>query len=74
MIHRYSQKRRFLLLSVRATVLWNAAPMLLGSSFKNKGVQTLLDYVCAFLPSPMDTPNIVGTNPDTEEEEDRKPI
>ena len=47
--------------------------MLLGSSYKNKGVQPLLDYVCAFLPSPMDTPNIVGTNPDTEEEEDRKP-
>ena len=40
-------------------------PMLLGSSYKNKGVQPLLDYVCAFLPSPMDTPNIVGTNPDT---------
>ena len=48
-------------------------PMLLGSSYKNKGVQPLLDYVCAFLPSPMDTPNITGTNPDTEEEEDRKP-
>ena len=48
-------------------------PMLLGSSYKNKGVQPLLDYVCAFLPSPMDTPNIIGTNPDTEEEEDRKP-
>ncbi len=48
-------------------------PMLCGSSFKNKGVQTLLDYVCAFLPSPLDTPNIVGTNPVTGEEEDRKP-
>ena len=48
-------------------------PMLLGSSYKNKGVQPLLDYVCAFLPSPMDTPNIIGTNPDTEEEEERKP-
>ena len=48
-------------------------PMLCGSSFKNKGVQTMLDYVCALLPSPMDTENIVGTNPDTEEEEDRKP-
>jgi elongation factor G len=33
----------------------------------------LLDYICAFLPSPLDTPNIVGTNPDTDEEEDRKP-
>ena len=48
-------------------------PMLCGSSFKNKGVQTLLDYVCAFLPSPLDTPNIVGTNPETGVEEDRKP-
>ena len=48
-------------------------PMLCGSSFKNKGVQTMLDYVCALLPSPMDTEAIVGTNPDTEEEEDRKP-
>ena len=47
--------------------------MLLGSSYKNKGVQPLLDYVCAFLPSPLDTAAIVGTNPDTEEEEDRKP-
>ena len=47
--------------------------MLCGSSFKNKGVQTLLDYVCAFLPSPLDTPNIVGTNPNTGAEEDRKP-
>ena len=47
--------------------------MLLGSSYKNKGVQPLLDYVCAFLPSPMDTPNIVGTNPETDEGEDRKP-
>ncbi|MGI6243333.1 MAG: elongation factor G [Prevotella sp.] len=48
-------------------------PVLLGSSYKNKGVQPLLDYICAFLPSPVDTENIVGTNPDTEEEEDRKP-
>lgn len=47
--------------------------MLCGSSFKNKGVQTLLDYTCAFLPSPLDTPNVVGTNPDTGAEEDRKP-
>ena len=47
--------------------------MFCGSSFKNKGVQTLLDYVCAFLPSPMDTPNIVGKNPETGAEEDRKP-
>ena len=55
------------------TLKMEIVPMLCGSSFKNKGVQTLLDYVCAFLPSPLDTPNIVGTNPTTGEEEDRKP-
>ena len=44
-----------------------------GSAFKNKGVQTLLDYVCAFLPSPLDTENVIGTNPNTGAEEDRKP-
>ena len=48
-------------------------PMLLGSSYKNKGVQPLLDYVCAFLPSPLDVEAIPGVNPNTEEEETRKP-
>ncbi len=57
----------------KGTVSMEITPMLCGSSFKNKGVQTLLDYVCAFLPSPLDTPNVVGTNPVTKEEEDRKP-
>ncbi len=57
----------------KGTLALKCVPMLCGSSFKNKGVQTMLDYVCALLPSPMDTENIVGTNPDTEEEEDRKP-
>ena len=57
----------------KGTLSMQCTPMLCGSSFKNKGVQTLLDYVCAFLPSPLDTPNIVGTNPSTGEEEDRKP-
>ncbi|SHF64226.1 translation elongation factor 2 (EF-2/EF-G) [Bacteroides luti] len=57
----------------KATVQMAIVPMLCGSSFKNKGVQTLLDYVCAFLPSPLDTEAVVGTNPDTGEEEDRKP-
>ena len=56
-----------------ATVSMEITPMLCGSSFKNKGVQTLLDYVCAFLPSPLDTPNVIGTNPETGDEEDRKP-
>ena len=57
----------------QGTIEMKLTPMLCGSSFKNKGVQPLLDYVCAFLPSPLDTPNVVGTNPDTGEEEDRKP-
>ena len=48
-------------------------PMVLGSSYKNKGVQPLLDYVCAFLPSPLDTEAVMGVNPNTEEEEGRKP-
>ena len=48
-------------------------PMLLGSSYKNKGVQPLLDYVCAFLPAPVDVEMVMGTNPSTEEEEGRKP-
>ena len=57
----------------KGTIAMEVTPMLLGSSYKNKGVQPLLDYVCAFLPSPLDTAAIVGTNPETEEEEDRKP-
>ena len=57
----------------KGTIAMEITPMLLGSSYKNKGVQPLLDYTCAFLPSPLDTEAIVGTNPDTEEEEDRKP-
>ena len=57
----------------KGCISMECCPMLLGSSYKNKGVQPLLDYVCAFLPSPLDTPAIVGVNPDTEEEESRKP-
>ena len=48
-------------------------PMMCGSSFKNKGVQAVLDAVCAFLPSPVDVDAITGINPDTEKEELRKP-
>ncbi|MCB0569951.1 MAG: elongation factor G, partial [Phaeodactylibacter sp.] len=48
-------------------------PMMCGSSFKNKGVQAVLDAVCAYLPSPVDVDAITGTNPDTEKEEVRKP-
>mgnify|MGYP003081964207 FL=1 len=57
----------------KGTIAMEIVPMTPGSSFKNKGVQYLLDYVCMFLPAPMDTPNIVGVNPETGEEEDRKP-
>ena len=57
----------------KGTIAMECTPMVCGSSFKNKGVQTLLDYVCAFLPSPLDTPAIIGSNPETDAEEDRKP-
>ena len=57
----------------KGTIAMEITPMVLGSSYKNKGVQPLLDYVCAFLPSPLDTEAVVGTNPDTDEEETRKP-
>ena len=57
----------------KATIAMDLTPMVLGSSYKNKGVQPLLDYVCAFLPSPLDTVAIVGVNPNTDEEEERKP-
>jgi elongation factor G len=56
-----------------ATISMKIVPMLCGSSFKNKGVQTMLDYVMALLPSPMDKEAIYGTNPDTGEEVSRKP-
>ncbi len=48
-------------------------PMMCGSAFKNKGVQAVLDAVCAYLPSPMDVEGIKGINPDTDKEEIRKP-
>ena len=57
----------------KGTIAMEITPMLLGSSYKNKGVQPLLDYTCAFLPSPLDTEAVMGVNPDTEEEEGRKP-
>ena len=60
--------------ALRAAVMDMAIiPMICGSAFKNKGVQFLLDAVCRYLPSPMDKEGIVGVNPDTEEEELRKP-
>ncbi len=46
----------------KATISMQIVPMLCGSSFKNKGVQLLLDYVMAFLPSPLDIDAVVGTD------------
>ena len=57
----------------KGTIAMQCTPMLLGSSYKNKGVQPLLDYVCAFLPAPVDVEMVMGTNPNTDEEEGRKP-
>ena len=60
--------------ALRAAVMDMAIiPMICGSAFKNKGVQFLLDAVCRYLPSPMDKEGIVGVNPDTDQEELRKP-
>ena len=57
----------------KAVVDMKIVPMLCGSSFKNKGVQTMLDLVMELLPSPMDKQSITGTNPDTGAEVSRKP-
>ena len=59
----------------KGTLSMQINPMICGSSFKNKGVQTLLDAVCAYLPSPEDTPAIEGTDPrDPEKVITRKPL
>ena len=57
----------------KATVGMHIFPVICGSSFKNKGVQTMLDAVCAYLPSPLDTEVINGTDPRTDEPLTRKP-
>jgi elongation factor G len=56
-----------------ATISGKVVPMMCGSSFKNKGVQAMLDMVMEILPSPMDIEGVVGTNPKTDKEELRKP-
>ncbi|HEY5331677.1 MAG TPA: elongation factor G [Acidobacteriaceae bacterium] len=53
----------------KATIAMNIFPVLCGSAFKNKGVQTLLDAVVDYLPSPLDIPPMIGHNPDNMEEE-----
>lgn len=57
----------------KATIDMSIVPMLCGSAFKNKGVQTMLDCVVRYLPSPVDIDAITGINPDTGEEITRKP-
>lgn len=63
-----------ILAALRKACLANkVVPMVCGSAFKNKGVQTMLDYVMELMPSPLDKENIKGINPDTEEEVTRRP-
>ncbi|WP_457627107.1 elongation factor G [Persephonella sp.] len=57
----------------KATISRELVPLLCGSAFKNKGVQPLLDAVVDYLPSPKDMPPVKGVNPNTGEEEERKP-
>jgi elongation factor G len=56
-----------------STINMSIQPVMCGSAFKNKGVQTMLDAVMAFMPSPLDIEGIEGVNPDTDEPEIRKP-
>ena len=57
-----------------ATISMKITPMMCGSAFKNKGVQTALDAVIQYLPSPADLPGVIGYNPDTDVEEVRMPL
>jgi len=57
-----------------ATIEMKITPVLCGASFKNKGIQPLLDAVIKFLPSPTEMPAVVGINPYTEKEESRQPL
>ncbi len=60
--------------ALRAGVLANDLNLVfVGSAYKNKGVQELLDAVVDYLPSPLDVPPVTGINPDTDQEEERKP-
>jgi elongation factor G len=56
----------------RETIALKLVPVVAGTAFKNKGVEPLLDSVIDFLPSPLDVPAVVGINPKTEQEEERK--
>lgn len=57
----------------KGTISRNLVPVVCGSSFRNKGVQPLLDYICAFLPSPIDIDGVTGLIPGSEKETHRKP-
>ncbi|MBQ6747979.1 MAG: elongation factor G [Paludibacteraceae bacterium] len=57
----------------KGTLMMSIFPVICGSSFKNKGVQTMLDAVCAYLPSPLDAEHIDGTDPRTDKPVTRKP-
>ena len=57
----------------KATIAMDITPILCGSAFKNKGVQTLLDAVMSYLPSPLNVGSVEGTHPDTDEVEKREP-
>jgi elongation factor G len=57
----------------KATIAVRMVPVTCGSSYKNKGVQEMLDAVVDFMPSPLDIPAIKGVNPETEEEDERHP-
>ncbi len=56
----------------KSTVEMRITPVLCGASFKNKGIQALLDAIISYLPSPMDVPEVEGINPKTDETEKRK--
>ncbi len=69
-----SISREEILNALRKACLANKViPMLCGSAFKNKGVQTMLDYAMELMPSPLDMPSITGINPKTDEEVTREP-
>ena len=56
----------------KATIANEMVPVCCGTSYRNKGVQMLLDSIVEYMPSPLDVPAIKGVNPDTDEEEERK--
>ena len=66
-------KEEMMVVIRKAVIDMKFSPVLCGSAFKNKGVQTMLDAVMAYLPSPLDMPAIMGTHPDTGAEIERHP-